>query len=65
MGWASGSELAENLWAIVKKHIPKNKHKVVAEALIQEFENADCDTMHETSLWVAACRPNEWEEEDE
>ena len=47
MGWASGSELAEEIWDIVKKYIPKNKKKKVAKQLVEAFEDRDCDTMCE------------------
>lgn len=47
MGWASGSELAENLWGLVRKFVPKERRKNVAEKFIDEFENMDCDTIYE------------------
>jgi len=49
MGWASGSDLAEEIWKIVGKHIPEKKHQKVAEKLLKAFENMDCDTMQEVS----------------
>lgn len=51
MGWASGSSIAESVWDAVKKHIPKSDQKAVAERIVDIFENEDCDTMHETTLW--------------
>jgi hypothetical protein len=47
MGWASGSQILEDVWNTVKKHIPKNKHKTVAAKLVDIFENSDCDTVCE------------------
>ena len=54
MGWASGSELAENLWEDIKEFIPKKQHKKVAKIFIKHFENMDCDTMYETTLYETA-----------
>ena len=51
MGWASGSSLADDIWEVVKFHIPANKRKKVAKELIKMFEDRDCDTMQETALW--------------
>lgn len=47
MGWASGSELAEEIWVIVSKHIPKQNQKRVAQKIITAFEERDCDTIYE------------------
>jgi len=47
MGWASGSSLAENLWDLVREHIPEKKRTKVAQAFIDEFESMDCDTIME------------------
>lgn len=47
MGWASGSELAESTWLLVRNYIPANMLDVVARNFIAEFENLDCDTMNE------------------
>lgn len=51
MGWASGSGIAQNVWDEVKKYIPKDKQKTVAKSIIDIFEQEDCDTMQETTLW--------------
>lgn len=47
MGWASGSELADNLWFMLRKYVPADKRKDVARKFIAHFEDYDCDTMHE------------------
>ncbi len=48
MGWASGAELAHDVWVAAKKAgLPKEKQKKFARALIDIFENHDCDTMDE------------------
>ena len=57
MGWASGSCVAEEVWEVIKKYIPKSKQKAVAANLIEVFESHDCDTMSETSFWEMAYKP--------
>lgn len=49
MGWASGSELAENIWNLIKPNIPKKKRAEIAVELVQLFEDADCDTICEVT----------------
>jgi hypothetical protein len=43
MGWASGSELAEELWSKIKNDIPKNNHKKVAKIIYDKFCEHDAD----------------------
>jgi hypothetical protein len=43
MGWASGSELADQVWRQVRKHVPENKRKAVAQKIIRLFEHHDAD----------------------
>lgn len=45
MGWASGSELAEDCWELVRQFVPENKKKAIARKFIKLFEQQDCDTM--------------------
>lgn len=47
MGWASGSELAEEVWEAARPHISKKNRQKVANAIIDAFEDRDCDTMDE------------------
>lgn len=47
MGWASGSELAENIWDEVRNFIPENKRERVAKKIWAFFEDFDCDTLEE------------------
>lgn len=47
MGWASGSGLAEDIWGLVREHIPKSKRSTIAKEFIEEFQDRDCDTIHE------------------
>jgi len=47
MGWASGSELAENLWDNLRPLIPAKNRKKAAKAVIAAVQDHDCDTVHE------------------
>ncbi len=47
MGWASGSELAEDVWEAVGKHLPKNRRQEIARRIVDLFERHDCDTLDE------------------
>lgn len=47
MGWASGSELAEIVWDATRPYIHEKDRKIVANAVIDAFEDKDCDTMDE------------------
>lgn len=47
MGWATGSELADDIWMLVHKYIPINEKKKIARKFINIFETFDCDTMSE------------------
>lgn len=62
MGWASGSIIAEQIWDLIKKEIPKNKQKKIAKKIIDIFESEDCDTIDEAEeLCLAAGRSLEEE----
>jgi hypothetical protein len=52
MGWASGSILAEDIWSLVSKYIPKKDKKKIARKFIDLFEDQDCDTMDEAESLV-------------
>lgn len=57
MGWASGSEIAEDIWKLVRVHIPRKERKDIANQIIEIFEDKDCDTMEEAELLSKdACR---------
>jgi hypothetical protein len=43
MGWASGSYLAEDVWKLVKDHVPDAEQRRVARAILQLFEEHDAD----------------------
>lgn len=65
MGWAGGSELAEDIWNLVGKYIPKKQQKRVAKKIVDLFEHQDCDTMDEAQRLMAdAGLENRWDEEE-
>lgn len=48
MGWASGSELAEEIWKMMRPlTMPGKERKKCAKKLVDLFEDMDCDTMYE------------------
>jgi hypothetical protein len=47
MGWSGGSEIAAEVWDLVKDFIPPKKRKRVAKQIVSLFEDQDCDTMYE------------------
>jgi hypothetical protein len=52
MGWGRGSQLAEEVWDIVRHHIPFHSRKHLAGMIIDAFEEYDADTMDEAEqLW--------------
>lgn len=66
MGWASGSELAEGLWAKVKPYIKEEDYRHVAGAIIDAVESEDCDTVYECEELVRdAGREEDYSTEDE
>ena len=55
MGWCSGAPLAEDVWCLVRGHIPKEKRKAVAKKIVLMFEKLDADTIEwEAPLLFAA-----------
>lgn len=64
MGWASGSELAEEFWELVERFIPPRQKRRIAKRIIDMMEHRDCDTIDEAQdLCLAAGRVNEDEDE--
>ncbi len=43
MGWASGSGLAEEVWELVRKHVPKSRRKKIANEVYELFCAQDAD----------------------
>ena len=44
-------ELADSIWANLKKHIPEVSHKAAAWIIISEFKRNGCKTMEESDVW--------------
>lgn len=53
MGWASGSAIAEEIWNTIRPHIRPGTRGAMARAIIEIFENNDCDTLDEAELLSA------------
>lgn len=52
MGWASGSEILDQVWHVSSHFITRDLDKItVAKKLIEIFENHDCDTVCETEVF--------------
>jgi hypothetical protein len=48
MGWASGSQLAEDVWDLVRHYIPPGELRAkTARRIVDLFERMDCDTIDE------------------
>lgn len=47
MGWASGSSLLDEVAILVMPYLKKEVRAIVADYLIDLFENEDCDTIDE------------------
>jgi len=47
MGWTTGSEIAQDLWNAIKDELNDKQKKKIKEAIIEVFEDFDCDTMYE------------------
>lgn len=52
MGWASGSQLAEDVWDAVRPAVPQRKRRKIAVKIIRLFEDHDCDTLDEAKSLV-------------
>ncbi len=64
MGWASGSELAEDVWTAVRKHVPEDKRKSLATRIVRLFEGHDCDTLNEVQTLMEDANLREYAEEE-
>jgi len=47
MGWSGGSQLADDVYRVVRPFIPADKRRLVALRIIVLFEAEDVDTMDE------------------
>jgi hypothetical protein len=55
MGWCRGSEIAEDVWKLMRPFVYVKERKRIARKLIDIFENHDADTMEEAEqLWQDA-----------
>lgn len=63
MGWASGSYLAERIWATVQPLIPETEQQKVAKKIYDEFSQEDADDWDPEvgGLWSIA-EPMEFQE---
>lgn len=43
MGWAAGSELADEVWTLFREFIPSHHRKHMAAELMELFEQHDAD----------------------
>lgn len=43
MGWASGSQLGEKVWDVVRGWVPPNQRQAVATEIYELFEAEDAD----------------------
>ena len=57
MGWAGGSQLADELWGEVRAFIPPDHRQTVALKFIDYFECNDCDTMDEAETLMRDADP--------
>ena len=53
MGWNTGGDLADEIWAVIKPRLGDGQIRPVAKELIKIFEAYDCDVMEETALHEA------------
>lgn len=52
MGWATGSELANDTYKVVRRYIPEKARKRIARKIIDLFQNHDADDWQEYDLIV-------------
>ncbi len=65
MGFASGREAVDQIWDRIKPYIGRKDRQSVAEILVEEFENLDCDDWdYEKGSVYATARPEEVNELD-
>lgn len=47
MGWASGSEVGDQIWDNIRELIPEEHREEAARVVIDALEDQDCDTIYE------------------
>lgn len=65
MGWAAGSELAQELYIVVRKYLPEDARKDVATQFYNTFGDYDADDWDGTSQLEIDAEINQEDEEDE
>lgn len=53
MGWAGGSQIAGDVWKLVRFYIPRKERERIANQIVDIFEQHDCDTMDEAEQLMA------------
>ena len=48
MGWCGGAQIAEDVWSLIRPHIPIEKRQSIAGKIVDIFEDEDADTMYES-----------------
>ena len=64
MGWASGSQLAEDVWDIVRPVVPQKNRKELAIEIVRLFEDHDCDTLDEARTLMEDADLREYQQID-
>lgn len=65
MGWASGSELAENIWSAVERYLPEKEKQAVAFEIYNLFCDYDADDWSGDSDLEKAAEVNQEDEEEQ
>ncbi len=52
MGWASGSEVGDDIWSGIRDLILHENRAEAAKVIINALEDADCDTIYECEQLV-------------
>ena len=64
MGWASGSQLAEDVWDTIRPVIPPTNRKELAIAVVRLFADHDCDTLDEARILMEDADLREYQQID-
>lgn len=67
MGWASGSEIGNEIWNPIRNFIAEGNRAEAAKIVIDALESRDCDTIHECEQLVkdAGLEAEYWSEEED
>lgn len=66
MGWASGSEVGDQIWNNIRGFIPQGSRAEAAKIVIDALESQDCDTIYECEQLVidAGLQSEYWPDEE-